>query len=816
MATVRTDGGGDPRARPRRSLRDLRSCSMGIMLLVALAWASTGEAAAQEVRGTIRLESTGEPVSGAVVRLVNDAGVTVNQTLSHETGAYRLLAGAPGRYALAVERIGLATVDVEPFEIGTDEPVVKHLTLGYQPLSLEGISVRGERRCRLQRDASGTVQRLWEEARKTLTSVSLLEDAWLVSFQVTRWERDLDPEYGFVKSERTWRRTVMQASPFETRSPEALVAGGFVREEGDSLVYDGLDARILLSDAFLDAYCFTAVERRDSVGLAFEPLDRSHTIKQIEGTLWLDRETAALGRIEFEYRKVPSPSRRLRSGGTIRFEQLENGAWIVSYWTLRIPRYAIVNGLPSRDIALMHESGGEVQRASVGLGRQPLARVRGTLTGRLLDDDGDPVADALVYLSGTTRADTTGKDGVFRVPDVASGRYGLAWLAPGDRAGERVRVADIEMPPRDTTVEARVAAASYVDDVCPRSGRTGGTGVILGVARGANGVPVAHAPVRITDGAGRYTTMATDRAGRFHVCDARSGTQVEVDTGDGVVAQHVVLRSGRVARIALNADAPDEDGGIVVAEGVVEEPAIDPDAGPARVVGTVISDVDRSPVAAAEVRLGDSIRVLTDTRGRFFVREVPPARLGVTVIHAGYDTLEDTVRVAGGELLQLELRLGPATVDPIVVTARRQGALADVYWRMERAVTGLFIRPDEVRAVAPTRTTDVLQMQPGVHIVSQGLSGGQLELRLGCAPSVYVDGHLMNRAQNRWSDSALGEAYSAVNFVHPSSVEVIEIYRGASEVPGQFSGSTGMCGAIVIWTRRGLHPSGESVRDPSS
>lgn len=816
MDAIVTKGATDSLGPARRLLRALRSSSLSIIALTAIVIVGTATAAAQEVRGTIRLESTGEPVSGAVVRLVNDAGVTVNQTLSHETGAYRLLARFPGRYALAVERIGLATVHVEPFEVGTEETVVKHLTLGYQPLSLEGISVRGERQCRLQRDASGAVQRLWEEARKTLTSVSLLEDAWFVSFRVARWERDLDPEYGFVKTERTWRRTVMQATPFATRSPVELVAGGFVREEGDSLVYDGLDARILLSDAFLDAYCFEAVERGDSVGLAFEPLERSHAIKQIEGTLWLDRETAALGRIEFEYRNVPSPSRRLTSGGTIRFDRLENGAWIVSYWRLVIPRYAIVNGLPTREIALMHESGGEVQRASVGLGSQPLARAHGTLTGRLLDEDGDPVSGALIYLSGTTRADTTGEDGAFRIPDVASGRYGLAWLAPGDRVGERTRVVDLEMPPRDTTVEARAAAASYVEDACPRSGRPGGTGVILGVARGASGVPVAHAPVRITDGAGRYTTMATDRAGRFHVCDALSGTQVEVGTSDGVVAQHVVLRSGRVARIALNADAPDDGPGITVAEGVVEEPAVDLDGGPARVVGTVISDVDGSPVAAAEIRLGDSISVLTDSRGRFLVRDVRPSRLGVTVIHAGYDTLVDAVRVDGGELLQLELHLGPATVDPIVVTARRQGALADVYWRMERAVTGLFIRPEDVRAVAPTRTSDVLRMQPGVHIMSQGLSRGQLELRLGCAPSVYVDGHLMNRAQNRWSDSARSEAYSAVNFVHPSSVEVIEVYRGASEVPGQFGGSTGMCGAIVIWTRKGPRSSGESVGGHSS
>jgi hypothetical protein len=29
----------------------------------------------------------------------------------------------------------------------------------------------------------------------------------------------------------------------------------------------------------------------------------------------------------------------------------------------------------------------------------------------------------------------------------------------------------------------------------------------------------------------------------------------------------------------------------------------------------------------------------------------------------------------------------------------------------------------------------------------------------------------------------------------------IEIYRGPSEVPGEFSGSNAMCGVIVMWTK---------------
>jgi hypothetical protein len=62
----------------------------------------------------------------------------------------------------------------------------------------------------------------------------------------------------------------------------------------------------------------------------------------------------------------------------------------------------------------------------------------------------------------------------------------------------------------------------------------------------------------------------------------------------------------------------------------------------------------------------------------------------------------------------------------------------------------------------------------------------------GCAPAVFVDGMLMNRS---------GQA--AVNdYVQPSMIEGIEVYRGASGSPPQYQ-DRGGCGTILIWTRRG-------------
>jgi hypothetical protein len=56
----------------------------------------------------------------------------------------------------------------------------------------------------------------------------------------------------------------------------------------------------------------------------------------------------------------------------------------------------------------------------------------------------------------------------------------------------------------------------------------------------------------------------------------------------------------------------------------------------------------------------------------------------------------------------------------------------------------------------------------------------------GCYPTFYVDGRL---------------AHSFATSTPMSDVQGIEVYRGAAEMPGEFTGAGAMCGVIVIWTR---------------
>lgn len=111
---------------------------------------------------------------------------------------------------------------------------------------------------------------------------------------------------------------------------------------------------------------------------------------------------------------------------------------------------------------------------------------------------------------------------------------------------------------------------------------------------------------------------------------------------------------------------------------------------------------------------------------------------------------------------------------------------------------GSFLDAQTIRQRSPRVITDVLRDQPGISVITAGtgLYGGRLYFRALCAPSVYIDGVEVTRVGNRQTDQAMAETFEEINRLHPSSIELIEIYRGPAEVPAEFGGSSAMCGAI--------------------
>jgi hypothetical protein len=218
------------------------------------------------------------------------------------------------------------------------------------------------------------------------------------------------------------------------------------------------------------------------------------------------------------------------------------------------------------------------------------------------------------------------------------------------------------------------------------------------------------------------------------------------------------------------------------------------------VSGRLLDATDGRAIADATMSLLSDGRVLvsvnTDSAGSFAVaaREAGTFRLRAERI--GYRTAATPpLELLTGDTLHVEFRLSVDAValNPITVTGYSQrppGQLGGFYDRMERSVGGTFITRQDIEERRPMLVTDLLQMVPGVRLIPGRGIGYVVTMRGGCIPRVYLDGVPIQ---------LLGLTID--DLTRPMELEGIEVYRGPSELPAEFSG--GACGAIVLWTRRG-------------
>lgn len=133
-------------------------------------------------------------------------------------------------------------------------------------------------------------------------------------------------------------------SPFRSLGAEVLLRDGFVREERGELVFSAPDAQVLLSEVFIGTHCFWAVpgvrEHAEWIGVGFEPAG-SRPVRgtaALEGTIWLDRRTSELRRVEFAFAGADALIGNAPAGGSLDFRRLDAGLWVVDRWELRMPR----------------------------------------------------------------------------------------------------------------------------------------------------------------------------------------------------------------------------------------------------------------------------------------------------------------------------------------------------------------------------------------------------------------------------------------------------------------------------------------------
>lgn len=509
---------------------------------------------AQTVQGVLVSAATGEPLPGAILVLLDETGAQRRTSLSDAAGRFTISAPAPGQYRLRAERVGYAGTLSEWITLRAGEVREYRISAAADPVSLEGIVVRGKQRCEMRPQAGRATARVWEEARKALAASEWARRERSFRFQVESFTRELDPRELRVLAEETRGSSAYGiGSPFVSRSADELALHGFVWaiEGGRFYDYHAPDAEVLLSNAFLDTHCFHLTPPPEAaaglVGLAFEPV-RGRRVPDVRGTLWLDRRSANLRYLEYRYTGSIGDLPLDRAEGRIDFERLPNGAWIVRRWHIRMPQVVSaqvrLNSLSATQqrVIRFREEGGEVVRV-LGAGEEWLDRpARATLTGVVFDSThGAPLVGARVFLSGTQHHAATDSSGRFRLINLPSGRYSVGFLHPRlDSVGVLARTVEVALvAPHSTATLLVVPSVATIRAVkCP--GAPAASGMLTGVVRDADGAAVPGSvvrvqwerPTRVGERAVvknmQVARIDTDEHGRYHACGLPPQTPITV------------------------------------------------------------------------------------------------------------------------------------------------------------------------------------------------------------------------------------------------------------------------------------------------
>lgn len=190
----------------------------------------------------------------------------------------------------------------------------------------------------------------------------------------------------------------------------------------------------------------------------------------------------------------------------------------------------------------------------------------------------------------------------------------------------------------------------------------------------------------------------------------------------------------------------------------------------------------------------DSTRhdVSVSSQGRFVLSNLGSGQHRVEIRAIGYRPHVLQVSLLDGQVLEREFAMffTGDKLPELAVEARNSKLLprfADFERRRQNGM-GAYITRDEIASRGYMKIGEAVRSVKGVRV-----NCGEVDCIVhmaraptNCFPTYYVDGRL---------------ARSFAESTPMNDVQGIEVYRGAAEMPGEFTGAGAMCGVIVIWTR---------------
>lgn len=290
-------------------------------------------------------------------------------------------------------------------------------------------------------------------------------------------------------------------------------------------------------------------------------------------------------------------------------------------------------------------------------------------------------------------------------------------------------------------------------------------------------------------------SVRTERCERAATTQAGGGFVVSGVPGDESL---VVVAAGAAGEVGVSlrheADTTGASPLVVFLPGAADVDSTDePGTGRAcRTRGRVVN-LSGAPVTNARVRVAGGDVVRTDLTGAF---DAPGCGTnGTTFDIRGLNVARGEWWVSVSPTPRywaVSLDRPLPRLDAVVVTAPRR-TFTDVtgFEQRRRSGWGRYVTREDIMRRMPQRVQFMLEGLPGVQVGGGGQVRMTRSLGLGCTAAVFVDGMFLQGFD--------------LNMIDPMTVYGVEVYRSANDTPPQFMPpARGACGAVVIWTRRGL------------
>ncbi|MEP7347212.1 MAG: TonB-dependent receptor plug domain-containing protein, partial [Gemmatimonadaceae bacterium] len=224
--------------------------------------------------------------------------------------------------------------------------------------------------------------------------------------------------------------------------------------------------------------------------------------------------------------------------------------------------------------------------------------------------------------------------------------------------------------------------------------------------------------------------------------------------------------------------------------------------------GKVIDAATKSPVAEVRVAVaGTALSTQTNTSGDYRLVNVRPGRVTVQTFRLGYKAAGDTVRVAPGQTVTLNVQLTQSLVSlsEVVVT----GTAGNQERRAQSAQVASISVPQLVKEAPVQNVGELLQSRiPSVAVSSNsGVIGtaktirirGASSINLSNQPLLFIDGARV--IEGAINGNVSGQSYDRMNDLSPDEIESIEVVKGPAAAT--LYGADASAGVIQIITKKG-------------